>query len=145
MTETRTPWILVAISAAIYAGIGLYSRGPIGSLMTLLFVFVQVLISVACYLGVAFVASQVLNMNFGTFNSAAVKFAAIAAFPFAAALLVGAISPILAFLVGIGLLIGLLVSFFEMDVIELVVFVGLSLLLGWLFDQAFSWLPFAAF
>ena len=149
MQEIRFPLALIGTAIAIHIAVFVAAGGPVGGVMglitvpeTLLIAMIQAVVGVVT----CFLVAQILNTGFGTLKSAFVKLVAVAMFPPAAGLLIMSVGLLitpyfplvggLVLAVGaisvVALFFGLLKSLFDLDLIELIVFVpilwGVSLL-----------------
>lgn len=140
MSETRVPYVLIGLALVVYVGFGFTLAGPLGAVVTVLLLLLRASITTALGIGACFIAAELLSTNFGTLQSACVKLAAVALFPLAAGLLISLVSPILGGLSVVVLYLGLLQSFFDLELFELIAFVLILWGVSWLAEQAIGWL-----
>jgi len=121
--QVRVPLILIAVSLVIFVGFGFYLGGATGALITIVLFLVAALIQVVLGVAACYLVAALLDTSFGELKEACVKLAAITVFPSAVALVLGPVSPFLAYLVVVGLFFGLLMSLFELEFGESLIFV----------------------
>jgi hypothetical protein len=119
MKELNFPLALIGIALVILLGVGVYTAGVAGAVITTFLLLLQALVSIGLGIVSCFVVAAVLGTSFGALKSACVKLAAVALFPLAIGILIGLISPIVGFWAVLVLYVGLLQSLFDLEIFEL--------------------------
>jgi len=121
--QVRIPAILITVSLLVFFGIGAVLGGAAGALFTTVLFFIVAVIQVVVGVAACYLAASLLDTNFGELKEACVKLAAISMFPTAVSLILGQVSPLLAYLVVTVLFFGLLMSLFDLEFGESCIFV----------------------
>lgn len=139
MSEIKLPLTLIVTALIIYAGYGFAAAGPAGGVTTVFLLLLQALITSVLGIAACFATAQILGTHFGTIESASAKLAAVALFPGAVGALILMISPMLVPITVIALTFGLLKSLFDMELMELIVFLLIFWGVTWVAEQVMAW------